>query len=122
MDLDVLLVHLLKVEALRKEKEEAERKVEEKRQENEQLQLKAEKAEADRKEKEWLQLDAEMQMLEHAQLDKLAENKKKEKEKEDEANKLALQAAGVQLASDGDSEVDPMMSLDFHGNSNTNLK
>ncbi|PBK92660.1 hypothetical protein ARMGADRAFT_1080729 [Armillaria gallica] len=104
------LVHLLKVEALKKEKEETERKAEEKRQEDEQLWLKAEKAEAKRKENEWLQLKAETQALESQQLDKLAKEKKKKKKKEQEnkENELALQAAGALSVSDSDSEMDPV--------------
>ncbi len=38
---------------------------------------------------------------------RLADLKEKEKEKEDEANELALQAAGALSASDRDSKMDP---------------
>lgn len=121
------MAHLLKVEAL-KEKEEAERRVEEewqakeKRKENEWLQLEAEEREkelalererqeatehqhlADLKEKE--------EAREHKQLKDLEAKEKEEKEREkgkaDEANELALQVAGAPLASDGNTEVDPV--------------
>ncbi len=83
------LARQLKVEALKKEKEEAERKAEEKRLEEERIRLEAEKEEA-------------------LALEKEDKEREKEQEKEDEANELALQAAGVLLASDGDTEADPV--------------
>ncbi len=93
-------VHQLKVEVLRQEKIEAERKAQQQRQEEEQLWL-----EAKAKEKE-LALEREKQeAVEHQQLADLKEQE--EKEKEDEANEMALQAAGALSVSDGDSEVDP---------------
>ncbi len=91
---------LLKIEALKKEKEEAERKAELKRQEDKQLLLEAEKAVRELKERE----DA----AEHKQLDDLKAKKDKQKEKEDEAIELALVAAGAPSASDGDSKADPV--------------
>ncbi len=44
------------------------------------------------------------EVMEHL---RLADLKEKEKEKEDEANELALQAAGALSASDRDSKMDP---------------
>ncbi|PBK99304.1 hypothetical protein ARMGADRAFT_1074186 [Armillaria gallica] len=90
----------LKVKALKKEKEEAGRKVELKRQEDKQLWLEAKKAARELKKKE----DA----VEHQRLEDLQakEKKEKEKEKEDEVNELVSKAAGALLASDRDSEVD----------------
>ncbi len=98
--------HQLKVEVLRQEKLEAERKAEEKRLEDEQLWLEAEKELA-------LALEREKQeAVEHQRLADLKEKedreKEKEKEKEDEANKMVLQAAGAPSASDRDLEVDPV--------------
>ncbi len=97
--------HQLKVEVLRQEKLEAERKAEEWRQEEEWLRLEAKKEKV-------LALEREKQeAVEHQRLADLKEKedreKEKEKEKEDEANELVLQAAGALSASDGDAEVDP---------------
>ncbi len=91
------LACLLKVEALKKEKEEAERRAEEER-----------KAEAKRKEDERVakELKEKEEATECKRLEDL-EAKEKEKEKEDEANELALQVAGAPSASDGDTEEDP---------------
>ncbi len=82
---------LLKVETLRKEKLEAERRAEEKR-----------KAEEKKQEDERItrELKEQEEAAEHKRLADL-------KEKENEANEAALQAAGALLASDRDSEVDP---------------
>ncbi len=94
------LARLLKVEALKKEKEEAERRAEEER-----------KAEAKRKEDERVakKLKEKEEAAEHKRLADLKEkeDREKEQEKEDEANELALQAAGVPSASDGDTKADP---------------
>ncbi len=92
------LVRLLKVEALKKEKEEAERRAEEER-----------KAEVKRKEDERVakELKEKEEAVERKRLEDLeAKEKEKEKEKEDEVNKLALQVAGAPSASDGDIEED----------------
>ncbi len=88
------LACLLKVEALKKEKEEAERRVEEEQ-----------KAEAKRKEDERVakELKEKEEVVERKRLEDL-EAKEKEKEKEDEANELALQVVGALSASDGDTE------------------
>ncbi len=79
-----------------------------------QQKLEAEWKEAERQAEEWLQLEAEakkkelalekehQEVMEHLRLADL-----KEKEKEDEANELALQAAGALSASDRDSKIDP---------------
>ncbi len=121
------MAHLLKVEAL-KEKEEAERRVEEERQakekrkENEWLQLEAKEREKElaleRERQEAMErqhladLKEKEEATEHKQLEDLEakekEEKEREKEKADEANELALQAAGALSASDGDTEVDPV--------------
>ncbi len=93
------LACLLKVEALKKEKEEAERRAEEER-----------KAEEKRKEDERVarELKEKEEAAERRRLEDLEakEKEEKEKEKEDEVNELVLQAAGVPSASDGDAEVD----------------
>ncbi len=92
------LACLLKVEALKKEKEEAERRAEEEQ-----------KAEEKRKEDERVarELKEKEEAAERRRLEDLeAKEKEKEKEKEDKVNKLVLQAAGVPSASDGDAEVD----------------
>ncbi|PBK79224.1 hypothetical protein ARMGADRAFT_1093350 [Armillaria gallica] len=86
-----------RLEKLRVLKLEEEQKVDEKRQEDEQVQLEAKKAVKKLKERE----DA----IECKWIEDL-EAKEKEKEKEDEANELALVAVGAPSASDGDSEVD----------------
>ncbi len=96
--------HQLKVEVLRQEKLEAERKVEEKRLEEERLWLEAEKEKALALERE-KEVAAEHQRL--ADLKEQEKAKKKKKEREDEANELALLAAGAPLASDGNSKSDP---------------
>ncbi|PBL01874.1 hypothetical protein ARMGADRAFT_1023266 [Armillaria gallica] len=93
-----------KVETLKKVKLEAERKVEEKRQEEEWLWLEAKKEKV-------LALEREKQKaMEHQRLANLKEQenkkKKKEMEKKDEANEMALQTAGAPSASDGDLEMD----------------
>ncbi len=79
------LVCLLKVEALKKEKEEAERRAEEER-----------KAEAKRKEDERVakELQEKEEAVERKRLADLKEeeDREKEQEREDEANELALQA------------------------------
>ncbi len=92
----------LKVELLRQEKLEAERKAEEKRLEEEW------KAEEKRKEDERVakELQEQEEAAEHKQLADLKEVE--EKEKEDEANEVALQAAGALSVSDRDSEADPV--------------
>ncbi len=84
------------METLRKEKLEAERRVEEER-----------KAKEKRKEDERIakELQEQEEAVEHKQL---ADLKEKEKEKEDEANEAALQTAGAPSVSDGDSEADPV--------------
>lgn len=79
----------LKIEALKKEKLEAERKAEEKRQEDMWHQLKELKK---KKEVQEYQCLADLKA------------KDKQKTKEDEANELALLAAGALLVSDGDSK------------------
>ncbi len=99
--------HQLKVELLRQEKLEAERKAEEKRLEEEQ------KTKEKRKEDERIakELQEQAEAVEHKRLadlkEKEDEEKEKEKEKEDEANEAALQAASAPSASDGDTKVDP---------------
>lgn len=86
------LAHLLKVEA--------EKKAEEKRQEDEWLQLEAEKAAKELKERE--------EATKHKQLEDLDTKKEKKKDKDDKVNELALLAAGALSMSDRDSEMDLM--------------
>ncbi len=94
------------METLRREKLEAERRVEEERKEER-------KAEEQRKEDERIvkELQEQEEAAEHKQLADLKEvedkEREKEKEKEDEANEVALQAADAPSVSDGDSEMDP---------------
>ncbi len=83
------------METLKKEKLEAERRAEEEQ-----------KAKEKRKEDERVakELKEKEEAMEHKWLEDLKEQE--DKEKEDEANEVALQAAGALLVSDGDSEVD----------------
>ncbi|PBK87800.1 hypothetical protein ARMGADRAFT_1034419 [Armillaria gallica] len=105
----------LKIEILRQEKLEAERKAEEERKEEEQKvkekRLEDEQIQLEAKKEQKLALEREKQeATEHQHLADLKEKeekeKQKEKEKEDEANEAVLQAAGAPSESVGDSEVD----------------
>ncbi len=95
------MAHLLKVEALKKEKEEAEKRAEEE-------QKAQEKRKEERIAKELQEQEAATEHKWLADLkEKEDEEKAKEMEKEDEANEAVLQAAGAPSASDRDSEADP---------------